>query len=298
MAKEESNEMSDEQIVEKELGLDVETDEIAEEQAAEATESDLAEKALESSEESAESAEAQEDKVPLSKYMATKNRAKDAELENARLQGELQGIEKATAKTEDAAVALSPVQKEMAAQEVNSEDELDLTGAEAMKLMRAETAFEKKQEDTKAVQTNTQTVKQAQATSYREAIDANDIEGLDFKTIVTEGEKLLTRGEGIDLGDMTDGFGDAVYKKCLNAIIRKGGDRAEELQKLVDAQKPETKPEEEEVVEEKTVTKKKVAKKKTNRDDDDLDAKLLESEDEGGDEDDQPSSAIMNHMFG
>ena len=297
MAKEESNEMSDEQIVEKELGLDVETDEIAEEQAAEATESDLAEKALESSEESAESAEAQEDKVPLSKYMATKNRAKDAELENARLQGELQGIEKATAKTEDAAVALSPVQKEMAAQEVNSEDELDLTGAEAMKLMRAETAFEKKQEDTKTAETSTQTTKQAQATSYREAIEANDIEGLDFKTIVTEGEKLLTRGEALDLGDMTDGFGDAVFKKCLNAIIRKGGDRAEELQKLVDAQKQKLKPDEEEVVKE-PVAKEKVAKKKTNPDDDKLDALLLESEDEGGDEDDQPSSAIMNHMFG
>ena len=291
-------ELSDEQILEKELGLDVETDEIAEEQAAEATEAELAEKALESSEESAESAEAEEDQIPLSKYMAKKNEAKDLRIENARLQGVAEGIERSAGKVADQTDAeLSPVQKEMAAQEVESEDDLDLTGAEAMKLMRAETAFEKKQEDTKTAETSTQTTKQAQATSYREAIEANDIEGLDFKTIVTEGEKLLTRGEALDLGDMTDGFGDAVFKKCLNAIIRKGGDRAEELQKLVDAQKQKLKPDEEEVVKE-PVAKEKVAKKKTNPDDDKLDALLLESEDEGGDEDDQPSSAIMNHMFG
>lgn len=290
------NELNDEQLLNKELGVDEEVDIVEEEQAAESTEAELAEKALESSDEPAENAEA-EDQIPLSKYMGVKTKARDLEVENARLQGELAGIEKATVKTVKTEQELSPVQREMAAQEVDSEDELDLTGAEAMKLMRQEQAFEKKQDDLKAAETTTQTTQQTQAESYRAAIDNHDVQGLDFKTIVTEGEKLLTKGEGVDINEMTDGFGEAVYVKCLNAIIRKGGDRAKELQELLAAQKSETKTEEEEP-EKKTVTKKKV-KKKTSRNEDDLDEELLASEEESGDDElDTPSSRITNFMFG
>ena len=151
-------------------------------------------------------------------------------------------------------------------------------------------------------QETTQQVQQRQAASYKKAIEDYSVEkagaGLDYASIVLEGEKLLTKGELLDLSDAKDDFGEQLYKKSLNALLRKGGDRAEELQKLIDARKQKPKSEEEEKKPKETTPKKK--KKKHKSEEDELDEQLLEdSDEEEGDKiPETPSKRITKFMFG
>lgn len=201
----------------------------------ETSEADLAQKALEESSESAESAESDEDRVPLSKYMAEKNKRRDVELENAELRGRQTERDSVQSASQSTSTAKSPIQLEMESQGVETEEELDLTSGETMKLMRKEQTFETSQADSKTASDTAQTVKRTQTESCNAAKDTYADEGLEFGSIVGEGEKLLTKGEALDISESRDNYGKVAYEKCLHAIIRKGGDRAKEIQKLIDA---------------------------------------------------------------
>lgn len=256
--------------------------EVPEKDADEKSEADLAQQALdESPEETDENTETKEEKVPLAKYMGEKNKRRDLEIENAELRGENK-VRAEMGTTTQSAATKSPIQLEMEAQEVDSEDELELTGAEAIKLMRKEQAFESKQAESSVAATTAQTVKDIQTASCNTAKETYNDVGLEFSAILADGEALLTEGEKLDLWKSKEDFGEEAYKKCLNAIIRKGGERAEQIQKLIDAKNLNKEPDK--------VEPKKEPKKKADLEE------MLESDDTDGEGDERPNRHLRQFM--
>lgn len=197
---------------------------------------DLASEALEElSETPAGSAE---DRVPLSKYMGEKKGRREAELEAAELRGRM--AERDKLDTTKAVAEKGPVERLMEEQGVTAEADLDLTTGEAMSLMRKEAAWEKTQ-DAKSSAATTEADKQKLLNDQFAATSAKDRgEGLDYASILKEGEKLLTKGQLVDINDASEPY-ELAYDLMLEAIQRKGTDQAKELlQTRLDARK--TKP--------------------------------------------------------
>ncbi len=283
-----------------ELGVtDAEKDvtEDPEKESAGTSEAELAQKALDESSESAESAESEEGHVPLAKYMGEKNRRREMELENAELRGENKARSEMSATTQTAVATKSPTQLLMEDQEVGSIEELRLTGVEAYQLARDEQAFESKQAESKTAETTAQSVKQAQTESCNAAKDTYADEGLEFSSILSEGEKLLTEGEMLDLSKSKDDFGKVAYEKCLHAIIRKGGDRAEQIQKLIDANNSNKQSDEDpDEAAKKKAEEEAAAKAKANSGKFDLEKELTSDDGSGEEAEQTPSKRLTQFM--
>jgi len=141
----------------------------------------------------------------------------------------------------------SPVELLMEQQEVNSEEELDITGGEALKLARKQLAWEGKQEATKSAATTEAERNQQLQVQFDAEIAKDHGEGLDYQTIRVElgGETLLTKGDLLDINESSDPYA-LVYARMIRAIKERGDDKTKQiLQTRLDARKtkPDPKPE-------------------------------------------------------
>lgn len=257
------------------------------------SEAELAQKALDESSESAESAETEEEKVPLAKMMGWKNKARDLEVENAELRGENKVRSEMSATTQTASTAKSPMQLEMESQGVDDIDDLDLSTGQTIKLMQAEQAFETKQADSKAAETSNKT----KAESCLLAKDAHGEDGLDFMSVISEGEKFLIQDEVNALAKLTDTYGEEAYKLCRNAIVRMGGDRAEEIQKLIDANNSNKQSDKEtDEAAKKKAEEELAVKAKANSGKFDLEKSLNSDDDTGSEAEQKPNKRLLDFM--
>lgn len=179
-----------------------------------------------------------EDQVPLSKYMGEKNRARDAELDNARLQGRLDEVE--ASRTQTAAVQeKSPLELAMEEQGVTAKADLDLTTGETIEIMERQQAWKDRKAQNEVAQDTAAQLLTTQQENGKAEYSVERGEGLDIDTVVGIGENLLTNGEKLDIGQSPDRV-KLAYNLCLKAIIARGDDKTKEtFQKRLDARKPE-----------------------------------------------------------
>ena len=173
-----------------------------------------------------------------------KNR--ELELANAKLEGKMETLAEIQ-KTEVKPVELSPIEKKMKEQDVESVEELDLTPAEALILGKQETAWDQKQAETK---TSTDTESQANVTSNRieEALQEGELsevkmgKGLDLNSVVHIGVQYLNDQDKKLIANITTTKGEAaalveLYKVSVKRTLAIGNDDSKVLQIAINARK-------------------------------------------------------------
>jgi hypothetical protein len=154
----------------------------------------------------------EEPKVPLHEHTALRQRAQQAEIEKARLEGQLAVLQQQ--QTRQAPPEQSPLELEIARQATEgiSEDEMVIPA----KILRAEKQYERQVANQQAQQQSQQALLAQQAASAKSAMTTHT----DFVDVVKVGEALLTPGEYLDCKNAGADFGDVIYAKCKAAIER------------------------------------------------------------------------------
>jgi len=151
----------------------------------------------------------------IAKFTALRSRAQAAEIEAAELRGKLEILQGAN--EQNAAHAeVSPIQREMKKQEVDSLDDLDLTPGEMLRLGRQESAWEKAQ----ATKAEAAEAEKAAVQTRIKSRNAAVAKHPDWQTVIDVGEQHLTAGELLDLQNAGADFGIAAYEKCKAAAER------------------------------------------------------------------------------
>ena len=181
---------------------------------------DLAQEALDATEEASPAEEPQ--MVPVAKHAALRQRAQQAEIAAARLEGELAAIK--SLQTREAPATLSPVQ-------IRAKEE----GVEVNEVQMDYALYQAQQQYDQQLANQRVEVERKQQLGVLQLSSANKARAMheDWGEVVKTGETLLTKGELVDIAAAGADFGDIAYAKCKAAI-----DRA----------KPETKPVTETVV--------------------------------------------------
>ncbi len=189
---------------------------------------------------------------------------RESELIVAELKGQIEAS-KPKEKEPEPEVVKSPM--DIALEEAAKEQGVDIDEAEVVmtgKLNREQKAFEVKQREQ---QTATSTKEQSDAQSSAAFITAGETmnakamgEGLDFKTIITAADELVSKADMTWLAskskDYVD-FYDRYYKFAVKQIIEAGGENAEILQAKIKAHS-QAKPKEEEPEKKPVPTKKRI----------------------------------------
>ena len=192
-----------------------------------------------------------------------RRKARDLEIEKARLEGELEARKEVTATKTEEAVVKSPLEL---AEEAYVEENGDLDGfAMSGALYREQKAFDDKQaalkrEAEESSQTKTTMETTAVQLQSGELSPEKAGEGLDLRSMCAMGDKYLTRGDNLDLADIqakrgTEAALKEAYSIMKRRILSAGTGDTETLQKALDA---------------KAKTQPKLKKKNTESDIDDL----------------------------
>lgn len=168
---------------------------------------------------------------------------KESSENQTRLEGQIQQLttQISGGKTEtETVVEKSPVELAAEEQEVDVDD-VDMNYG----LHKRQVAWDAKQTKVETDKTSKETLATQQEESIATVMESLTTEkagkGLDFNTILTEGNELLTRGEKLDIAD-SENYGQACYDKCLEAIQKRGTkEQKTDLQSRIDAHKPKAK---------------------------------------------------------
>ena len=258
-------------------------------------EQDLAQAALEATESPAEESvskteeaaaaveeELSEDQQQLrakdSKIASQKHELKERDLENARLQGQIEA-------RKELAVPKDPVKSPLEiAEAAYLEEHDDLDGfAISGKLYREQKVFEDEQTANKATtqeqtQTNTAAVQAEDELLAGELSEEKRGAGLDLKTVAGIGQQYLTRGDKLDIADTVQSRGHkAALKVAYDRMVQRtlGADNADSKLLKIAISKSQTKPK----------------KEKTN-----IDALTTEDEEKGETETETHSSRLANFV--
>lgn len=159
---------------------------------------------------------------------------RDSQLAVARLEGQISAKQ-----TQVTSLEKSPLELAAEAQEV-SVDDVEISGA----LYRKQRVWEKKQDAAEAERTVAKSREELGQQSYQTALvefsEVNVGEGLDFQTVISRGQALLTSGDKLDIANAKDPA-KLAYKRCKRAILESGTEDATLLQQRIDAHKSKTK---------------------------------------------------------
>lgn len=174
--------------------------------------------------------------VPLKTFLAMKSDLK-TQIDN--LAGQVQATQAMSVKAEktETPAPKSPLELEAEEQEC-SVDEVPMTG----RLYREQAEFDARQAAATQEAATEKASQEGRAASFRDAVTELNVdkmgEGLDFRAIVVMGEKLLTKGETLDINS-SENFGQSLYDKCFSAIqVRGTAEQKAALQSRIDAHKP------------------------------------------------------------
>lgn len=178
---------------------------------------------------------------------------RDSEIERTKLETELRVREEVRAETKTKEPPpKSPLEIAMEAEGITDPDELQ----KPFSVMRAQNAWEKEQEKKgtaadKQTQVNTIAVQAEDELQVSELSVEKMGEGLDLKSIGLIGVKHLTKGDRVDIADITNTKGSKAglreaYSRMVDRTIAAGGADAKTLQIAIDAKsKSQTKPKKE-----------------------------------------------------
>ncbi len=144
--------------------------------------------------------------VAVAKFTALRSRAQTAETEAARLQGVIEGMEKANAKAAPAVV--SPLDAEIAKQAEEGIAESDMTITPAIYRKQ-----QKHEAQVRNLETQAQAKVNAEATKEASRVAARALHP-DWDAVINDNQQHLTSGEQLDIEQAGD-FGAEAYKKCL-----------------------------------------------------------------------------------
>lgn len=150
--------------------------------------------------------------VPLHEHTALRQRAQQAEVDKARLEGELAGMK--TQQASNAPAVISPYDAEVARQEAEGIGEEDMKFTP--KILRAQDAYNKQVANQEATATAKQQMLNQQVASANKAKTEHE----DWQATISAGQALLTPGELLDLEQTGVDFGEVAYEKCQTAIAR------------------------------------------------------------------------------
>lgn len=183
------------------------------EQSSEVKDEGLAQEALGATAEAetppAEKPAAEELKVPLHTVTALRTRAQQAEVAQARAEGELAALKQV--QSQQVPAPKSPLQLRAEEEEV-SIGEVKMDGAlyEAQKEHDQQIATQA----TQAEATRKLGVQQLASTNKAKAAHE------DWQKVVLDGQALLSPGELVDIGAAGDDFGELAYAKCATALAQ------------------------------------------------------------------------------
>lgn len=192
---------------------------------------DLAGAALESTEDKETDTKPDPKDAVIGEY---RRKARDAELETARLRGQIEATQTQVKPTEKSPIELAAEQQEV------SVDDVEISGA----LYKKQRAWEKKQD---AAETEQAAAKDRTALGQR-SFQTASVEfstakvgvGLDLKTVIEMGEQYLTPGDKLDISRAKDPM-KLAYQRCKRAILDSGTEEATLLQQRIDAHKSKAK---------------------------------------------------------
>ena len=171
------------------------------EQSSEVKEKDLAQEALDATDEPVT-----EPKVPLHEHTALRQRAQQAEVAQARAEGELAAI-----RQKAVPAVKSPLDLEVERQAADGIAEEDMTVSPA--LIREQQAYDLKMGEQAAVANRKQELGVVQVASANKAKAAH----ADWQAVIAAGDGLLSAGEILDIAATGEGFGEMYYEECRAA---------------------------------------------------------------------------------
>jgi hypothetical protein len=158
-----------------------------------------------------------------------RRKLRDAELENARLQGIMEA-QKKPPETEKSPVELAAEEQEV------SVDDVVIDG----KLLKQQRQWEKQQEKKEQEQNYRREFEQAGVKALEEMSDEVYGEGLGLASLNDLGKGLLTRGDLVDIYEAGKNCGKVMMQKLRYRIIEVGGEKKAELLKRVKTHKSQT----------------------------------------------------------
>lgn len=165
--------------------------------------------------------------VPLHEHTKLRTRAQTAEIKNAKLEGRLEAIEAAQAKSIPAAI--SPLDAEIARQRLEGIEDDEMTISPT--IYRKDQLWNKQRDNQVADATKTANLKHAQGVSA----DAMRAKHADYDEVLIAGQVHLTQGEFLDVQNAGfDGqnpnvdYGELAYNKCKAALERANPDKKTE----------------------------------------------------------------------
>ena len=183
------------------------------EQSSEVKEEDLAQEALDATEDETSPADESELKgVPIAKHAKLRERAQQAEVAQARAEGELAAVLQQQTKLAPPPKSPLDLEIERQAAEGIAEDDMTITPA----LYRKQHLYDQQI----ANQKTEDSVRQELLVKQQASANRAKVEIEDWQQIVLTGDGLLTPGEAIDIAACGDDFGQVCYDKCKVAIER------------------------------------------------------------------------------
>ena len=173
------------------------------EQSSKGKEEDLAQEALDAT---AADELVTEPKVPLHEHTALRQRAQQAEVAQARAEGELEAI-----RQKAVPAVKSPLDLEVERQAADGIAEADMTVSPA--LIREQQAYDLKMGEQAAVANRKQAIEVVQVASANKAKAAHP----DWQEVIAAGDGLLSAGEILDIAATGEGFGEMYYEECRAA---------------------------------------------------------------------------------
>lgn len=183
------------------------------EQSSEVKDEGLAQESLDATAEAqtppAEKSAAEEPQVPLHTVTALRTRAQEAEVAQARAEGELAALKQA--QTQQAPAPKSPLQLR-AEEEGVSVSEVQMDGA----LYEAQKEYDQQVANQAAQATATQKLGVQQLASTQKAKTVHE----DWQEVILAGQALLSPGELVDISAAGNDYGELAYEKCQAALAR------------------------------------------------------------------------------
>jgi hypothetical protein len=173
----------------------------------------------------------EEPMVPLHEHTALRSRAQTAEVDNARLKGQIDIL--TAQQTTEAPVNVSPVDREIARQR---EEDPDLTDDDIVitaKTFRDQEAWKVQTANQASEDAAASDLKVQQAISVQTAYKVHD----DYMDVINQGDKLLTEGQLLDCRNAGADFGEKSYQMCKSAIEKANLKAAPESSEQTDDEK-------------------------------------------------------------
>lgn len=190
-------------------------------QSSEVKEPDLAQEALDATDATAQTKEGeaspageseQPQGVPVAKHAALRQRAQQAEVAQARAEGELDAVKRQQATA--APSAKSPLDLEIERQAALGATEENM--AVSPSVIKANDLYNQQVANQARADAVRQELATKQTTSANKAKAAIE----DWQEVILAGDALLSPGEAVDIAACGDNFGQVAYDKCKAAIER------------------------------------------------------------------------------